>query len=44
MAGLVMTRYVLQLEPIASMPREEIVAWVGPTLQRYLTAPGPETS
>jgi AcrR family transcriptional regulator len=44
MAGLVMTRYVLQLEPIASMPREEVVAWVGPTLQRYLTDPGPETS
>lgn len=44
MAGLVMTRYVLQVEPIASMPREEVVAWVGPTLQRYLTDPGPETS
>ena len=44
MAGLVMTRYVLQLEPIASMPRAEVVAWVGPTLQRYITDPGPETS
>jgi AcrR family transcriptional regulator len=44
MAGLVMTRYVLQLEPMASMSREEVVAWVGPTLQRYLTDPGPETS
>lgn len=44
MAGLVMTRYVLRLEPMASMPRDEVVAWLGPTLQRYLTAPGPETS
>ena len=44
MAGLVMTRYVLKLEPMASMPPDEVVAWLGPTLQRYLTAPGPETS
>jgi AcrR family transcriptional regulator len=41
MAGLVMTRYVLRLEPIASMPPEEVVAWLGPTLQRYLTDPAP---
>jgi AcrR family transcriptional regulator len=41
MAGLVMTRYVLRLEPIASMPREEVVAWLGPTVQRYLTDPTP---
>jgi hypothetical protein len=41
MAGLVMTRYVLRLEPVASMPADEVVAWVGPTLQRYLTDPAP---
>jgi len=41
MAGLVMTRYVLLLEPIASMPADEVVAWLGPTLQRYLTDPAP---
>lgn len=38
MVGLVITRYVLCLEPMASMPAEEIAAWLGPTVQRYLTA------
>ena len=37
MLGLVVTRYVLAVEPLASMPREEVVAWVAPNLQRYLT-------
>ena len=41
MVGLVMTRYLLALEPLASMPAEELVAWVGPTLQRYLDGPLP---
>lgn len=41
MAGLVMTRYLLALEPLASMPRDEVVAWVAPTLQRYLDGPLP---
>ncbi len=36
-AGLVLMRYVLQLEPLASASREEIVAAVAPTVQRYLT-------
>jgi AcrR family transcriptional regulator len=35
--GLVMVRYVLRLEPLASASREDVVAAVGPTLQRYLT-------
>ena len=35
--GLGMARYVLGLEPLASMSDDEVVAWVGPTLQRYLT-------
>ena len=39
--GLVMTRYLLVLEPLASMPVEEVVAWVAPTLQRYLDGPLP---
>jgi AcrR family transcriptional regulator len=38
-AGLVVSRYVLRLEPLASAPAEELVAAVGPTLQRYLTGP-----
>jgi hypothetical protein len=35
--GLVMARYVLRLEPLASASREDVVAAVGPTVQRYLT-------
>ncbi len=34
--GLVVGRYVLQLEPLASMAPDDLVAWVAPTLQRYL--------
>jgi AcrR family transcriptional regulator len=35
--GLVMARYVLRLEPLASASPDEIVAAIGPTVQRYLT-------
>lgn len=35
--GLGMTRYLLQLEPLATAHPEEVVEWIGPTLQRYLT-------
>lgn len=35
--GLGMTRYLLQLEPLASADPGEVVEWVGPSLQRYLT-------
>jgi AcrR family transcriptional regulator len=44
--GLALTRYVLRLPPVVALPREEAVAWLAPTLQRYLTAPhpGPEAS
>jgi AcrR family transcriptional regulator len=37
--GLAFLRHVIRLEPIASASREELVRLVGPTLQRYLTAP-----
>jgi AcrR family transcriptional regulator len=37
LAGLAFARYQLKLEPIASTPVEDLVAWMGPTLQRYLT-------
>jgi AcrR family transcriptional regulator len=37
--GLAMTRYLLKVEPLASAPRETLVAAVGPTIQRYLTGP-----
>jgi AcrR family transcriptional regulator len=34
--GLIVGRYLLRLEPLASMSVDELAAWVGPTLQRYL--------
>ena len=37
--GLAMIRYVVRVEPLASASATELVAWVGPTLQRYLTDP-----
>jgi AcrR family transcriptional regulator len=36
--GLAMVRHVLEVEPLASASADEIVRWVGPTLQAYLTA------
>src|SRR5262249_13536741 len=41
LAGLAMARHVVRLEPLASADREALVAWYGPTLQRYLTEPLP---
>jgi len=37
LVGIVMARYILELEPFKSLPIEQIVATVGPNLQRYLT-------
>jgi AcrR family transcriptional regulator len=37
LAGLAFARYQLKIEPIASTPVENLVAWLGPTVQRYLT-------
>ena len=39
MLGLSLCRYVLKLPPIVAMSRDEIVSWLGPTIQRYLEAP-----
>ena len=36
MLGMALCRYVLRLPPIVDMSREEIVSWLGPTVQRYL--------
>lgn len=41
MLGLILLRYVLRVEPLASMPREEVLATYAPTIQRYLTDPLP---
>jgi len=35
--GVVLSRYVLRLEPLASADQEEVLAYLAPTLQRYLT-------
>lgn len=37
--GLVMARYVLQIEPLASMPPSAVAAAIAPTLERYVTGP-----
>jgi AcrR family transcriptional regulator len=36
-AGLILTRYVVGLEPIASMPAETVVSSYAPVLQHFLT-------
>jgi len=38
--GLALARYVLGLEPLASAPRDELVAMVAPVVQRYLAGCG----
>ncbi|MEH1055135.1 TetR family transcriptional regulator [Micromonospora sp. CPCC 206171] len=35
--GLAFTRYIVRLPPMVDAAPAELVAWVGPTLQRYLT-------
>ena len=39
--GLILLRYVLRVEPLASMASEDVVATYAPTLQRYLSDPLP---
>jgi AcrR family transcriptional regulator len=39
LVGLAMLRYIIRLEPIASAGTDELVEWVGPTVQRYFTDP-----
>jgi AcrR family transcriptional regulator len=39
MVGLVMARYVIGIEPLASAPPETIAAAIAPTIQRYLVEP-----
>ena len=36
--GLAVARYIVRIEPLASAEAATVAAWVGPTLQRYLTA------
>jgi len=39
--GFALCRYILELAPIVKLPAEDAIAWLGPTLTRYLTAPLP---
>jgi AcrR family transcriptional regulator len=41
LTGLAIGRYVFAVPPVSHMPVDEVVAWVGPTIQRYLTGPPP---
>lgn len=44
LVGVVMARYILELEPFKSLPVEQIVDTIAPTLQRYLTGELPGLS
>ncbi|WP_073707303.1 TetR family transcriptional regulator [Glutamicibacter sp. 0426] len=35
--GLIVARYIIDLEPVASMDDEQVIELVAPTIQRYLT-------
>lgn len=39
--GLILLRYVLRVEPLASLPADQLVATYAPTIQRYLADPLP---
>jgi AcrR family transcriptional regulator len=37
--GMALCRYLIELPAMAGMASEDVVLWLGPTIQRYLTAP-----
>ncbi|SOX55874.1 TetR/AcrR family transcriptional regulator [Mycobacterium ahvazicum] len=37
--GMALCRFVLRIPPIVDMTRDEVVDWLGPTIQRYLGLP-----
>lgn len=37
LGGLMMARYIIRIEPLASLPADEVARLVGPNVQRYLT-------
>ncbi|MEV6049397.1 TetR family transcriptional regulator [Streptomyces xanthochromogenes] len=39
--GMAIARYVLRFQPAVAMSRDDVIAWLAPTVQRYLTAPCP---
>ncbi|SPM36927.1 hypothetical protein MRAB57_4769, partial [Mycobacterium rhizamassiliense] len=40
--GVVMARYIVQVEPLASLPAEQVAQTIAPNLQRYLTGELPD--
>jgi AcrR family transcriptional regulator len=42
LVGIVMARYILELEPFRSLPVDAVVETIAPTLQRYLTGELPQ--
>jgi AcrR family transcriptional regulator len=43
LVGVIMARYVLELEPFASLPAQQVADTIAPNLQRYLTGDVPES-
>jgi AcrR family transcriptional regulator len=43
LVGVIMARYILELEPFKSLPVEQIAQTIAPNLQRYLTGELPES-
>lgn len=39
LVGLAMARYVVRMPPVAEASADDLVTWLGPTVQRYLTGP-----
>jgi AcrR family transcriptional regulator len=39
--GMALVRYVLRFGPAADLSRQDVIAWLAPTVQRYLTAEAP---
>lgn len=37
LVGVLTARYIIQLEPFASLPAEQVAQTIAPNLQRYLT-------
>ncbi|OBH82527.1 TetR/AcrR family transcriptional regulator [Mycobacterium sp. E2989] len=42
LVGVVLARYILQFEPFASLPAEQVARTIAPNLQRYLTGDLPD--
>jgi AcrR family transcriptional regulator len=41
LTGLAIGRHVFRVPPVSHLPLDEVVIWVAPTIQRYLTGPAP---